>query len=179
MSLPSFRYHPNPTESGSIVSSAAECRSCGGSRGHIYIGPVYSEEDLADAICPWCIADGSAHRKFDAVFVDAEAFADAVPEAVVAEVTERTPGYSSWQSEVWPTCCGDATAFIMPAGISELRARDRSLEGFALNHIIYNMEISGGAATRLLQSLNRESGPTAYLFECLHCRQHHFHIDHP
>lgn len=36
----------------------------------------------------------------------------------------------------------------MAAGIAELRARDRALEGYAPNHIIYELRISGGAATR-------------------------------
>lgn len=177
--LPTFRYHPDPLASGSIVGSDVECRRCRQSRGYIYTGPVYSEADLDDGLCPWCIADGSAHREFDASFVDSEAFAPNVPGPVVAEVSERTPGYNTWQSEEWPACCNDATAFLAPAGISEIRKTYRELEGSVLSHIIYNMSISGGAATRLLESLNIDAGPTAYLFQCLACGEHQFHIDGP
>jgi organic radical activating enzyme len=42
----------------------------------------YSEEELDDSLCPWCLADGSAHRKFDATFFDTEAFADGTPDEV-------------------------------------------------------------------------------------------------
>jgi uncharacterized protein CbrC (UPF0167 family) len=179
MSLPTFRYHPDPIGSGSIVESAEQCRCCRSARGYIYTGSVYSSDDLDDSLCPWCIADGSAHAKLDATFVDTEAFAEGIPESVIDEISERTPGYSSWQSEHWPACCDDATAFLAPVGIQEIREHYRELEGAVLSHIIYEMKISGGAATRLLASLQKDAGPTAYLFRCLDCEQYHFHIDGP
>jgi uncharacterized protein CbrC (UPF0167 family) len=165
--------------SGSIIVSDAQCRCCRQARGYIYTGPVYSATELEDAFCPWCIADGSAHREFDASFVDNEAFALDVPEPVVGEISERTPGYDTWQSQEWPACCNDATAFLGPAGIVDIRTSYRDLEGSVLSHIIYNMSISGGAATRLLESLNRETGPTAYIFKCIGCGEFQFHIDRP
>ncbi|MGH7712620.1 MAG: CbrC family protein, partial [Gemmatimonadaceae bacterium] len=91
MTLPEFRYHPDPIASGSIVVSSAMCRCCGQSRGYIYDGPVYAGEELTDALCPWCIADGSAHAKFDAAFTDSEAFAVGTPASAVQEIAERTP----------------------------------------------------------------------------------------
>jgi uncharacterized protein CbrC (UPF0167 family) len=42
-----------------------------------------------------------------------------VPDSVVREVVERTPGFFGWPQERWFTCCGDAAAFIGPAGKSE------------------------------------------------------------
>jgi uncharacterized protein len=178
MTLPSFRYHPDPLASGSVVASDKKCRCCKKARGYIYVGPVYAEDDLDDAICPWCIADGSANKKFDATFFDAEAVSDKVPNAAMDEICERTPGYIAWQEGHWPACCGDAARFITPAGYAELNAQLREWQGSVLNHIIYNLEISGGAATRLLQSLHRDKGPTAYLFACPTCSRHHVHVDH-
>jgi uncharacterized protein CbrC (UPF0167 family) len=179
MTLPEFRYHPAPLASGSITKSDKKCRSCKQSRGYIYAGPVYAEEDLDEAICPWCIADGSAYEKFDATFVDSEAFGNDAPEAAMDLISQRTPGFSSWQTEQWPSCCEDVTAFLTPAGIKEIREQYRDLESSLLSHIIYEMKISGGAATRMLQGLNRDAGPTAYLFHCLHCEKNHFYIDQP
>jgi uncharacterized protein CbrC (UPF0167 family) len=176
--LPHFTFHPDPIQSGSITPSAAECRCCGEQRGFIYTGPVYSaEEDLDDVLCPWCIADGSAHAEFDATFVDDAALGDDVPESSVLEITERTPGFNSWQSEQWPSCCDDATQFIAPAGITELRQHYRTFEASVLNHIIYDMGISGGAALRKLESLHRDQGPTAYLFQCPRCGGHKVYVD--
>jgi uncharacterized protein CbrC (UPF0167 family) len=177
--LPAFRYHPDPLASGSVVASDTRCRRCGESRGYIYTGPVYAEAVFEDALCPWCIADGSAHRDLGATFVDREAFPPDVPAPVAVEISERTPGYHAWQSEEWPACCNDATAFLAPAGITELRTRYRELEAGVLSHIIYNMQISGWAATRLLESLDRDAGPTVYLFRCLRCGEYQFHVDSP
>jgi uncharacterized protein CbrC (UPF0167 family) len=177
MNLPTFRYHPDPLASGSIVASKATCRCCAQSRGYIYTAAVYSEEELGEALCPWCIADGSAHRKFNATFVDSEAFLDDVPVSIFHEITERTPGYNAWQQEHWPVCCNDAAAFLEPVGIDELRARHRDQEGALMSHIVHEMKISGGGAVRLLSSLRRDTGPTAFLFRCLHCEGTLFHLD--
>ena len=178
MSLPTFRYHSDPVVSGSIVASGVKCRCCRKARGYIYAGPVYAEDELQDALCPWCIADGSAHKKFDATFMDYEAVSDKVPEKAADEICQRTPGYNAWQGGAWPGCCGDGTRYLAPVGQAELQtAAFREWLGSVLNHIIYEMQISGGAATRLLQSLNRDQGPTAYLFECITCGRHHVHID--
>jgi len=179
MDLPQFRYHPDPIRSGSVVESQEMCKSCGQSRGYIYAGPVYSEEELDDAICPWCIADGSAHKKFDAEFVDSNGFRDGVPESVMEEISQRTPGFNAWQTEEWPACCNDAMAFLMPTGIEEIRKDMYEVEGAVMGYIVQEMQISGGAARKLLESLRKdESGqPTLYLFQCLHCQRHGFHID--
>jgi uncharacterized protein len=176
--LPSFTYHPDPLASGSVTPSDTTCRCCGQARGYVYTGPVYSEQDdLDDALCPWCIADGQAARKFDAAFVDSEAFAADLPDKVMDEICLRTPGYSSWQQEVWPVCCDDATQFLRPTGIQEIRRDHYQLEGLLMPHIVYELGISGGAANRLLDSLKRDQSPTAYIFQCRHCLEYKFHID--
>ncbi|MEQ1689783.1 MAG: CbrC family protein [Gemmatimonas sp.] len=176
--LPSFRHHPDPIRSGSVVPSDTTCRACNTARGYAYAGPVFSEtDDLDDALCPWCIADGKAHRKFDATFFDSDGVDDAVPAEVVSTITERTPGFHTWQSGRWPACCNDAAAFLMPFGIVDLRASHRELEGFVLSHIIYELGISGGGATRLLNALHRDQSPTGYLFQCPTCDTYHVHID--
>ncbi|MBL8179807.1 MAG: CbrC family protein [Bryobacterales bacterium] len=179
MSLPRFRYHPDPLRSGSVGESPGACRCCGQTRGYIYRGPVYSDYDLDDSLCPWCIADGSAAARFDASFVDEEGLSTDASDALHDELLLRTPGYNSWQNEVWPMCCSDATAFIAPAGLTELRRDFPDWEEGLRNHILFAMKIPSRAATNLLESLHRDVGPTAYLFECLHCSRRHFHIDEP
>src|SRR5262249_31272305 len=87
-SLPTFRYHPDPVASGSVSASDETCPCCDQARGFLYTGPIYSEEDV-EAVCPWCIADGSANEEFDATFVDSEAFADGIPDAAIEEICER------------------------------------------------------------------------------------------
>ena len=175
--LPVFRYHPDPVASGSVRESGECCACCGRARGYIYAGPVYSEEELDDKLCPWCIADGQAHAKFDASFTDDASFPDDVPPPIVEEVTWRTPGFSGWQQEHWLGCCGDAAAFIEPFGYREIGARWPQMEGALMMYIVHEMGISGVAATRFLRSLDRDHSPTAYLFRCLHCARDLFYID--
>ena len=177
MSLPTFRYHPDPLASGSVVASDKPCIVCKQQRGYLYDGPVYGEGEDIDDICPWCIADGGAHAKLDVTFVDDRALDDDISPAVLSEVTCRTPGFASWQTEQWPCCCDDATAFLKPVGIAEIRRDHYEWEGTLMGHIVHDMQISGGAARRLLDSLHRDSGPTAYAFLCLHCHRTHFYID--
>lgn len=177
MILPTFRYHPDPLASGSIVAADGPCAVCRQRRGYLYTGPVYGEGDEIDDICPWCIADGSAHAKLDVTFVDDEALAADISAAIEVEIICRTPGFASWQSEQWPCCCDDAAAFLKPVGIAEIRRDHYEWEGLLMGHIVQSMRLSGDAAHRLLESLDKESGPTAYAFQCLHCHRKHFYID--
>ena len=116
--LPEFKYHPSPLTTGSIEKSDGVCRSCEQARGYIYTGPCYAEEELDNDLCPWCIADGSAHEKFSVEFVDSAGIGghdgrwDKVPRSVIEEVAFRTPGFSGLQQEQWFTHCGDAAEFI-------------------------------------------------------------------
>ncbi len=90
MELPHFKYHPNPTATGSIVPSAEVCPVCGQSRGFAYNGIPYGSNEL-EHICPWCIADGTAHEKFGVEFTDTKGVGgygrwEKVPTKVIEEV---------------------------------------------------------------------------------------------
>jgi uncharacterized protein len=168
--LPVFRYHPDPLATGSVVPSNSACRSCGQVRGFVYAGPVYAEDELDDALCPWCIADGSAAEKFDAEFTDPAGVGgygdwDAVPATVVTEVARRTPGFSGWQQERWWTHCADAAEFLGPAGGREVKERWPG----ALANLQAESGFQGADWDDYFAALDRESPPTAYVFRCRHC----------
>lgn len=170
MTLPTFKYHPDPIETDSIKSSDAKCICCGQERGYIYVGPVFSVEELSEGICPWCIADGSAHAKFDAEFTDAAGVGDygswdAVPQEVVDEVAFRTPGFSGWQQERWWTHCGDAAAFLGRAGYGEVSKYGSEL----MNAIQRDVKMDGDSWKEYLTELDKDGAPCAYVFRCLHC----------
>jgi hypothetical protein len=104
MELPTFKYHPDPVSTGSIEQSASVCIVCGQARGWIYTGPVYASGEYVNCICPWCIADNSAHAKLDAEFTDLAGIGEFDPRVSVAKaITEavafRTPGFIGWQQE--------------------------------------------------------------------------------
>jgi uncharacterized protein CbrC (UPF0167 family) len=110
--LPEFPYHPDPVATGSVEESDALCMNCGRRRGFIYVGPVYATDELAEALCPWCIADGSAAARFDASFTDVAELPDDVPAETIVRVMRRTPGFTGWQQEHWMFHCGDGAAFL-------------------------------------------------------------------
>ena len=170
--LPNFKYHPNPLATGSVVKSDAECVSCGRRRGYTYAGPAYAKKAYDHCICPWCIADGSAHAKLGVTFHDEASvpgsdFAGSpeVSEEVIAEVCRRTPGFCGWQQEQWFTCCSDAAAFLGRAGRKELKA----FWPEAAEALRRSAGLVGEEWDELLKSLSRDAGPTAYVFQCLHC----------
>jgi len=171
MNLPEFKYNPDPVATGSVIESDAKCECCGQVRGYIYTGPVYSLEELEDALCPWCISDGSASEKFDATFTDEAGIGDygaweSVPDHVVAEVSRRTPGFCGWQQERWWTHCGDAAAFIGRAGSTELNTYGRE----AIIAIQQSIGLSDGKEwEKFFAALDKDGSPTAYLFRCVKC----------
>jgi uncharacterized protein CbrC (UPF0167 family) len=166
--LPSFRFHPDPRQSGSVASSTAPCAVCGLARGWLYQGPCFGPRDLDGRLCPWCIADGRAHTATGVTFTDLD-LPDAATAADCDELEQRTPGFATVNPFVWPLCCGAPMAFLEPCGIAELRARHRSLEGELMATIVHDLGRSGGAAKALLAALRRDEAPTAYVFGCTVC----------
>jgi uncharacterized protein CbrC (UPF0167 family) len=184
--LPTFKYHPDPLKTESIIESDTVCKACGQARGFIYTGPVYAEDDLDDSLCPWCIADGTAHSKFEATFTDAAGIGgygewEEVPANVIAEVSERTPGFLGWQQEQWFTHCNDAAAFLGRVGYKELkRYGAQALDEFREATEIEeeddeDEEESDGNG--LLHHLDKDGSPTGYLFKCLHCGKYGGYTD--
>jgi uncharacterized protein len=174
MNIPAFKYHPDPLATGSVKPSETQCECCGRQRGHIYVGPVYAVEELSECICPWCIADGSAHTKFDAEFTDSAGVggndeSSEIPNEVVEEVAFRTPGFSGWQQEHWLCCCGDAAAFVGRAGHAEL---DRQWPD-AIPSIRQDCGMEDDEEWEdFFSALDKDGSPTAYVFRCLHCGKH-------
>lgn len=173
MTLPIFKYHPDPLATGNVVKSETKCACCGKARGFIYTGPVFAVDEYDQCICPWCIADGSAHEKLEASFTDEVGIGgggmwDEVPEEVVEEVAYRTPGFSGWQQEQWWTHCGDAAQFIGRAGRKELT----SLGPQAIAAIQESAGMTDGTEwDEFLATLDKDGAPTAYLFRCSKCGQ--------
>jgi uncharacterized protein CbrC (UPF0167 family) len=167
--LPRFRYHPDPVATGSVERSEAVCRVCGVARGYIYTGPTFGEEDLDDAVCPWCIADGSAAARFSVEFVDPAGIGDygrwpRVPQEVVVEISTRTPSFNGWQQERWWTHCGDGAEFLGMAGRTELETRWPE----AIPAIRDDAAV-GKNWDEYFARLSKDGSPTAYVFRCRHC----------
>jgi len=179
--LPTFRCHPDPVRSGSVEESKTACKCCGQKRGFVYVGPVYAEaNDLDEAICPWCIADGSAATKFDAYFNNVGEIVDEVPESVREEVEKRTPGFITLQEGEWRACCGDAMAFIMRASEKDLLSREFPRSRSALMTQLITVEgVSSPEAAEFVMTLTKDSDHSAYMFRCLKCSKYQFQVEYP
>ena len=71
LGLPTFRYHPNPLETGAFEESTTGvvCDCCGKETHIFYTNPFFSVEDI-EYLCLECIANGEAARKYDGSFQD-------------------------------------------------------------------------------------------------------------
>lgn len=180
LSLPRFRYHPDPLGTGSVEPSKGTCSRCGEARGFLYTEPLLADTEPSPRICPWCLADGSARAELGAEFFDPEAVGGRgrwpeVPAAIREEIAYRTPGFSGWGDELWWTCCGDAGLFLGPAGRTELTRFGPELElSLQREHGLTPEEW-----IHVRESLDREKGPTAYVFRCAHCDQLGGYVDTP
>jgi len=174
MSLPTFTYHPDPIATGSIKPSDATCLCCNQQRGFIYVCNTYCHEELVEALCPWCIADGSAAQRFDAEFSDGCPLIQAgISAAVVEEVTRRTPGYTSWQQDEWQCCCGDACEFHGDPSRAHLAALPQPLE-----EVISMTRWPPIEWTEFVR--NYQPGKMSigiYHFICRHCKQSKYGVD--
>ena len=119
--LPKFRYHPDPLETGSFIEGEAKvCPCCGRESSVYYVKSPYAVDDV-DYLCPVCISNGEAAKKFDADFIQ-DVDDDFVPDKEKRdELFYRTPGYLSWQGEYWLYCCNDYCAYLGSVGTNELK----------------------------------------------------------
>ena len=163
--------HPDPVANGVLVPSETSCVRCGEKRGWVYTGPVYAIGEYDGCICPWCIADGTAHEQLGASFTDEDGIGgegewDAVPTPVLEEVAHRTPGFAGWQQERWWTHCGDAAQFLGCVGQNELEAHGSE----AVAAIRRSTGLDDGPEwRRFYAALNKNGSPRAYLFRCTAC----------
>ncbi|MEH6459938.1 CbrC family protein [Chitinimonas sp. JJ19] len=165
--LPSFRYHPNPIDTGAVVESDGTCQCCGQDRGFMYTGSIYSTADLDD-ICPWCIADGSASAKFDASFADDyPLIAAGIQMHVVEEVACRTPGYVSWQQDSWLVHCGDACEYHGDASREDICNVSENTKAAWMAE--YKLDDEDWH--QITDSYTPGGDPAIYKFVCRHCRQ--------
>ena len=173
--LPSFRYHPDPVATGAFERMPGNCRVCEEARGWLYVLGAYGPESLRDAVCPWCIADGSAAERCGVRFNVLDDVPSRVPAVVVEELEARTPGFSGWQQERWLFHCDDGAAFLGAAGWDELEAHPDAVAAVRADVAGWGLEPDDIDA--LVGSLDVDGSATAYLFRCLHCDTHLAYAD--
>lgn len=172
--LPKFKYHSDPLKTKSIELEETDCPVCGKHSDYCYVGPLYSRETV-EGICPWCIADGSAAKKYDGQFnsgcdgVDNDEFID--------ELIHRTPGFCSVQGGPWMSHCGDYCEFIAKIG----QVSNIGINEFLKDIVSEDMEkVTGtlGVKKEEIEEYMEKNGYLeGYLFRCLKCGKMRLYID--
>lgn len=170
--LPTFKYNPNAERLGIISKENTTCPVCGQDRDYLYQGPFYCIDDV-EGICPWCIEDGSAAKKYDGEFQDAASCDTVDNEEYLVELTTRTPGYSGWQQERWLSHCGDFCALKEYVGWTEIKDLIEELAE-DLNEIKADYKLTQEELETYFVNNGRIQG---YLFQCLHCEKHRLTVD--
>ncbi|MCL2744767.1 MAG: CbrC family protein [Planctomycetaceae bacterium] len=170
--FPKFRFHPDPIGSEVIKKSDAECPVCNQKTGYAYVGPFYAVEDVEN-ICPWCIANGEAAKKYDGSFQDDYCIESEISKYELHELIHLTPGYQGWQQERWLVHCGSPCAFIGYVGWNGIKEQlDRFID-------IENdcQQYNGLEVKELSEYLFDGGSCQGYLFECIHCNGYRLCID--
>jgi uncharacterized protein CbrC (UPF0167 family) len=174
---PVFFYNPNAYALGIITKQDIVCQCCGQAMPFRYAGNFYCPSPV-DTLCPWCIADDRAARLYQGSFVSdfeglnpnpAALSTLTMSEASMAEVSNCTPGYASWQGDVWLGHCGAACVFLGYVGSKELQPVWEEVRADAL--------ASGWGEETIRHHLLKDGDLTGYLFQCQHCGQHRLHVD--
>ena len=168
--LPKFRYHPDPIGTGAFEEGEEKtCPCCGKKRTVYYSMTPYCVEDVEN-ICPACIANGEAARKYDATFIQGAEWEGGPDKEKEEELFCRTPGYISWQGEYWLSCCDDYCEYLGTVGTKELKAMDiadKVFEEYAARNEFEDVE----------EYLVKDGSLCGYLFRCLHCGEYHLWVD--
>lgn len=170
--FPGFQYTPRALDLGIFKEVVSICPVCRQQRAYIYVGPFYAEEEV-EGICPWCIKDGSAAKKYDGTFQDGASCEPVDDIKKLEELITRAPGYSGWQQERWLSHCGDFCALEAYVGWEELLPWTHELSADLLDiRTRYGM-----TEADLEKSLVKGSGMQGYLFRCLHCGRHRLTVN--
>ena len=173
MDLPVFKYHPDPIKTGAIEKTDNPCECCGRVTGYSAVSTIYSIEEV-ETICPWCISDGSAAKKFNGEFSDSHPLlSNGIDKSIVEEVCERTPSFISWQQERWLSHCNDACEFHGDAEKSDLE----SLSGEDLNTFLAEEYIKKEHWPHIVKNYTLGGSLAIYKFKCRHCGKSLFYTD--
>ena len=168
--LPFFKYHPDPLETGSFEEGEEKICPCCGNKSKVYYSSFPYCSENVEYICPTCISNGEAAKKFDADFVQNAEWHGEPDMEKDDELFHRTPGYMSWQGEYWLSCCDDYCAYMGTVGTRELKAMDIADE-------VIEEYVKRGAFEDIGEYLVKDGPMCGYLFKCIHCGKYHLWVD--
>ena len=181
--LPKFKYHPDPIKTGSIIKKKTKCPVCNQKQEFVYEGPFYSIEDV-EGICPWCIANGEASKKYDGEFQDYASIEGITPDPNGSDsidynkddidvLVTKTPGYSGWQQEVWLGHCNEPCSFEGYVGWKEIQEAGIDVE----EDLEIQASLYGMSKEDFCERLFNNGSLQGYLFKCVKCGKYRLTTD--
>ncbi len=164
--LPNFKYVPNAFALGLFTKEKFVCDVCKTEQNYRYVGPYYMEKANAKGtnkvtntehnICAYCIESGKAAEVLNADFKDIEILEQSCYntehideeqcDAVIQTWLYQTPNFKGIETELWPICCSNFTAFIGYLGKGETSAQNLNLDN----------EVDASTLTARLEGLSVE-----------------------
>ena len=165
MPLPQFRYHPEPD---SVFQKARrKCPQCGVMRDLEYVGQQYGLAEI-EHLCGYCIADGSAARKFELEFTNPDGTEPGPGSEKFDELVHRTPGYEGPEGDPWPVHCDDYCAHLGRVGWRDITPVFADVEADIREFCAIDMDLEEFEA-----EVKRDRSPLlVHLFRCLNCGRH-------
>jgi uncharacterized protein len=93
-----------------------------------------------------------------------------VPQGVLEQVSQRTPGFTGWQQGHWLYHCSDAAAFLGRVGWDQVKQMPDALA--SLQADLAGLGVDPNEAQRQLKMLHPDGNLTGYRFRCIHCGVH-------
>ena len=168
--LPQFRYYPDPVGTGAFEEGEAKTCPCCGKKSTVYYSTMPYCIENVENLCPLCISNGEAAKKYDATFIQDAEWKGEPDKEKGEELFCRTPGYISWQGEYWLSCCDDYCAYLGTVGTRELKAMDIADE-------VFEDYAARNEFEDVREYLVKDGSLCGYLFRCLHCGKYHLWVD--
>ncbi|WP_305846489.1 CbrC family protein [Photobacterium kishitanii] len=159
-----FKYHKSPIKNNVFVEQNEKCPVCDKYSIYSYVGPMYSYDDV-EYICPICISNGRAAKKYNAEFVDDEFLDKKIKKEYLDTLLHKTPGVFFPGQELWPSHCNDFCQFE-----SAIKFIDDKYINENENEISRLAALHEMTVAFFVSEVNKDYSPFWCLeFKCLHC----------
>ncbi|MFA6916767.1 MAG: CbrC family protein [Parachlamydiales bacterium] len=183
--IPVFKYYAFAELNNEIENTSEPCDCCKKSLGYLLKNPILTKDEEEKVVCPWCVSNGKAAKKFKVNVNRAEIANEETIEnhQAIDELRKNTPSFIAWQGDVWLTHCNLPCKYIGRVGWAEIQTLYPQLE---IGEITYSfkgaptfqpVEKTSDQKEFLISSLRREGSCTGYLFQCITCEQYKMYFD--
>jgi len=178
-----FKYHPHPLNTDTFEQEESViCKCCNRPTLVYYEYPFESSLSSVDDddffLCPHCIKNGEASKKFQGKFQNPDFCEKVSDPEKLDELCHRTPGYYAPEQAYWLAHCDDFCALIDTID-DWSQIEERGIEEEIEDDWVVNADYKIEGIEALEEQLHYDNDGTlqGYLFRCLHCGKHRLYVD--